>query len=242
MNLIRPSIFSDSSNVTAVFTASSNNLGRKRFDYGINTLSEKLEVDRNYNHLLGDLNLEPNSVALANQVHGSNIQVVDEPGLYKETDGLITKTKGLALGIQVADCAAVLIADIKNEVIGAFHAGWRGAAAGIIPKGLEKIESIGGEKGHFKAYISPCISQEMFEVGEEVAIQFPESFVDRINYSKPHIDLKGFLVHQMTEFGLNDNQIEVSKGCTMKEKRFFSYRREREKAGRMLGLINLNHN
>lgn len=244
MKLIRPSVFSKSSNIVAAFTESNreelaNGYSEKGIDFGLNGSPNRSTVESNYKELLSELELKSGSIALAKQVHGSNIQIIDESGIYTDTDGLITKQKGLSLGIQVADCAAVLIADEKNEIIGAFHAGWRGAVANIIPKGLNKMESIGGNIKNFKAYISPCISQRMFEVGEEVALKFPEKFVDRFTYSKPHVDLKGFLKDQMEKVGMRKSQIEVSPECTMQDLRFFSYRRDREKAGRMLSLIGL---
>lgn len=244
MKLIRPSLFSDSSTIVAAFTESNrsekpdepSNAG---IDFGLKTASGKNEIQANYRQLLEELDILSGSIALADQVHGSTIKVVDKPGINEQTDGLITTSQGLTLGIQVADCAAVLIADEDNSVIGAFHAGWRGAVANIIPKGINKMKSLGGEVSRFKAYISPCISQRMFEVGDDVAIQFPEKFVDRLTYKKPHIDLKGFIKDQMRKMGLKESNIEVSPDCTMQELRYFSYRRERDEAGRMLGLISL---
>ncbi len=244
MKLIRPSVFSDLSGIVAAFTESNrpedpNEKSDRGIDFGLQTASGKTEIESNYKQLLSELEITAGSIALANQVHGSTIKVVDKPGINQKTDGLITTTKGLTLGIQVADCAAVLIADEDQQIIGAFHAGWRGAVANIIPKGIKKMEELGGQISNFKAYISPCISKQMFEVGDEVAIQFPEKFVDRLTYKKPHIDLKGFLKDQMEKVGIPTSSIEISPDCTMQELRFFSYRREREKAGRMLGLISL---
>lgn len=245
MNLIQPAIFSKVSGITAAFTeanrsSKSGNGGIQGLDFGLNTSTVKSKLDRNYGQLLKDLEINTDSIALANQVHGAGIEIVDKPGVYENTDGLITLTSGLSLGIQVADCAAVLIADEKNRVIGAFHAGWRGAVAGIIPKGVKEMKSLGGEVKSFKAYISPCISKEMFEVGEEVAVQFPDAFVDRSGNAKPNVDLKRLLVHQMVASGMESHLIDVSEGCTMQDERFFSYRREHDKAGRMLGLIIIN--
>lgn len=246
MNIIRPSIFSDCPKITAAFTEANRSLYHNRpipgLDLGINTSTETTDLDENYKNLLQFLGLQENSIALANQVHGTNIEIVDQPGIYENTDGLITKIPDLPIGIQVADCAAVLIADDICGVIGAFHAGWRGAISNIIPKGLDVMKSIGGELVNYKIYISPCISEARFEVGEEVAEQFPDFFVDRSTYSKPHVDLKGFLTHQLIDAGIKMAQIEISTSCTMQDERYFSYRREREKAGRMLGLINLNKN
>lgn len=245
MNLIRPSIFSESTGITAVFTEANRSSDSKQnsvngLDFGINTSTDQAEIKKNYNRLLIHLELKPDSVALANQVHNSHVEIIEESGIYEKTDGLITTKPGLSLGIQVADCAAVLIADETNQMIGAFHAGWRGAVSNIIPKGVEKMQSIGGHVKSFKSYISPCISEQMFEVGEEVAEQFPDFFVDRSTYSKPHVDLKGYLTHQLIEAGMRMEQIEISPGCTMQDNRFFSYRREQDKSGRMLGLISLN--
>jgi YfiH family protein len=244
MKVIRPSIFAHSSNITAAFTEANRSLQSGQpvqgLDFGINTPTEKAHRDLNFKKLLNFLGLESDSIALAEQVHGANIEIVEKPGIYENTDGLITKTPGLPLGIQVADCAAVLIADDVNNVIGAFHAGWRGAVAKIILKGLELMEDNAGQTVNFKIYISPCISKANFEVGEEVAEQFPDVVVDRTSYAKPHVDLKGFLMHQLKEVGIKKEQIEVSPRCTMQDERFFSYRRERDKAGRMLGMINLN--
>lgn len=244
MRLIRPSVFSESSKIVAAFTESNrpDNPDEKSdggLDFGLKTASGKKEIEANYKQLLSELDIIAGSIALANQVHGSNIKVVEKPGINHETDGLITATKGLTLGIQVADCAAILIADEEEQLIGAFHAGWRGAVANIIPKGIKRMETLGGKVANFKAFVSPCISKQMFEVGDEVAIQFPEKFVDRLTYKKPHIDLKGFIKDQMEKMGIQKSNIEISPDCTMQELRFFSYRRERDKAGRMLGLISL---
>lgn len=244
MKLIKPSVFSELPNIVAAFTESNRDespdgTSKQGLNFGLKNYNDKSEIQNNYKELLSELELNSGSIALANQVHGSNIEIVDEAGIYNETDGLITDKRGLSLAIQVADCAAVLIADEMNGIIGAFHAGWRGAVANIIPKGLKNMESLGGKIENFKSYISPCISQQMFEVGEEVAMQFPEKFVDRFTYTKPHVDLKGFLKDQMEKIGVEKSQIEVSAECTMQDLRFFSYRREREKAGRMLGLISL---
>jgi len=244
MNLIKPAIFDTSKNVIAVFTEANRikDTGINSVDglkFGINTEEKTKKIKKNYQRLLEIIGFQSVSIALANQVHGSKIQLVNQPGLYQDVDGLITKKKKLPIGIQVADCAAVLLADDKEEIVGAFHAGWRGAISGIIPKGIGRMNELGGDCLNYKAYVSPCISKKMFEVGEEVAIQFPEKFVDWNHYSKPHVDLKEFLKHQLMTSGVLESNIEVSEECTMQNSRFFSYRRERDRAGRMLGLISL---
>ena len=178
------------------------------------------------------------NMAITRQVHSNNIAVVDSGGLYEEVDGLVSSQSGLLLSIQVADCAAILIGDPVHKVIGAAHAGWRGASSNVLPNLVQKMKKLGASTEHCFAYISPCIAIESFEVGEEVAEQFPEAFVDRHSYPKPHVNLKSFLKNQLVESGMKEGQIEVDASCTMTEKdKFYSYRRDGKNTGRMMALI-----
>jgi YfiH family protein len=207
---------------------------------GINTSDNEKVIQKNRSELLSALNLDEEWVAYANQVHSNRVQVVNEGGTCSATDGLVTTVPGLTLAIQVADCAAVLLWDPVNYVVGAFHAGWRGAVAEIAPKGLQIMQQEGADLKALKAFISPCLSLENFEVGIEVADQFPEEFIDRDSFSKPHVNLKRFLVHQLNEIGMKTGQIEVREECTIDDAdHFYSYRREGNKSGRMMALIRL---
>lgn len=207
---------------------------------GLNTDEEEETVLQNRRLLLDEIGLEVDQIAYAIQVHKTHIEEVKRGGTYPNTDAFVTTTHGLALAIQVADCAAVLFGDDRNKVIGAAHAGWRGAAENIIPKTVEKMISLGAEAENIKAFISPCISLKNFEVGEEVAIQFPDQFVDRENYEKPHVDLKEFIRHQLLELGMMESKIELDTHCTISDERFYSFRRQQDKSGRMMGIIKLN--
>lgn len=207
---------------------------------GFNTGERREVIESHRNSLVGFLNIQESDIAYADQVHGTRVQTVSEGGTYGDTDALVTQVPGLALAIQVADCAAVLLADEKQKVIAAVHAGWRGAAGGILPAAINRMIELGARAENIKAFVSPCISQKHFEVGHEVAEQFPEQFVDYESYKKPHVDLKAFLNYQMQEMGFPDTSIEIHKGCTVAEvERFYSYRREQKQSGRMLGIIQL---
>ena len=138
----------------------------------------------------------------------------------RKTDGFVSNTQGLALAIQVADCAAVLLGDSENKVIGAAHTGWRGAVADIVPKTIQKMKRLGAASTYIKAFVSPCISLQNFEVGEEVAAQFPDKFVDRTNYSKPHVNLKNFIEYQLMKEGILEEHIEIDDSCTIADKHF----------------------
>lgn len=244
---ITPDIFESIPGVHALFTLSNrdnfhNSDGIEGLNFGINTAENASTIEKNRLILAESINVSPKSFVIADQVHGDRVEVVQEPGLYRKTDGLITMDRNLILTIQAADCAAVLVADVKNKIIGIFHAGWRGAVKNIVSKGVEKMRSLSKKEPHFMAYIGPCISQKNFEVGPEVAEQFPSEFVDNESYNKPHINLKDYLKNELVVAGVNKDHIEVSDKCTMDDLQFYSYRRERDKAGRMLACLYMNGN
>lgn len=241
---IEPSIFNNEI-VSSWFTLRNQNLVNPEnnipgLNLGLNTEEKESIVAENRKLLLSKIGVSENRIAFAEQVHKTDVEYVTKGGTYTETDGFVTDKPGMALAIQVADCAAVLFGDEKNRVIGAAHAGWRGAVGGIIPKTIHKMEQLGTEIKEINAFISPCISLKNFEVGEEVASQFPNQFVDWDNYKKPHVDLKNFIRHQMMQMGMLSSNIELNNSCTINEDQFYSYRRQKEKSGRMMGIIKLN--
>lgn len=243
---IEPQMSSHSGTVDAWFTRKNADCVNSRrripgLNLGSNTGEDVQTVQQNRSLLLADLDIDSQWIAYAGQVHGNRVQVVSQGGTYPGTDALVTQIPGLALAIQVADCAAVLMADAGNKVTAAVHAGWRGAAGDILPKTIEKMQDLGAEVRQVRAFISPCISIEHFEVGKEVAEQFPDRFVDYENYQKPHVDLKGFLKNQMQKMGMKEEYLEVHRDCTVADERhYYSYRREQDRSGRMMGIIRLN--
>ncbi len=247
MKIIYPNILNRHEVVSAFFTeanrAVTNHDGSiPGLNLGYNTSAGESEVSDNFYSLFSYLGWDSGAYTIARQVHGNRVETVNSPGIIEAADGLVTRKRGLAIGIRVADCAALLAADPQNHVVGAFHAGWKGAASGIVSRGIAKMASIGADPENIFVYASPCISQKNFEVGEEVAVKFPEQFIDRQNYKKPHVDLPGFILSELIKSGLNREQIKISNECTIDHSKYYSYRREREKAGRMLAMIKLNHN
>ncbi len=207
---------------------------------GFNTEESAEIIEKNREILADSIETQLIHIAFANQVHGSDIVDVSKGGIYDEADGFITSEQGLALAIQVADCAAVLFGDSEAGIIAAVHAGWRGAVAGIVPKAVGRMMARGSEPEDIKVFISPCISTQNFEVGEEVAEQFPSQFVDNNSYVKPHVDLKGFIIDQLISLGVRESHIEANTRCTFADENLYSYRRNGRKSGRMMGIIKLN--
>ncbi len=240
-------IFSPYANIKGWFTKKNADLVgiEKRIpglNCGYNSNASKSEVKRNRNLLFQELGLLSDHVAFAKQVHKDHVEIINSGGTYPDTDALITQKHGLTLAIQVADCAAVLIAEPDSHIVAAIHAGWRGAVAGIIPETVNRMKSKATARpDRMLAYISPCISQQFFEVGDEVASKFPKKFVDSESYAKDHIDLKGYLIQQLKDEGIPAIQIHSDPDCTFRDaKDYYSYRREKERSGRMLALIQLN--
>jgi polyphenol oxidase len=177
---------------------------------------------------------------MARQVHGSQVLNVVTPGIAGDADGLVTDKPGLALGVLVADCAALLFADPVNRIVAAVHAGWRGAVDGIIPEAVRQMEKIGAEPDLIRAYVSPCISRDVFEIGEEVACRFPDQFVDRTR-DRPPADLRGFILHEIQKSGIHESSVTRDDSCTVRNERILhSHRRDGQKSGRMLAVICLS--
>ncbi len=208
---------------------------------GFNSKERQDVILHNLNILSAEINTPMKNIALANQIHSSNIKVINEGGIYPDTDAFVTIKPGLALVIQVADCGAVLFGDPKSKVIGIAHAGWRGAVGNIVPKTIEKMIGLGAKADQIRVFTSPCLAKHNFEVGDEVADQFPDKLVDRESYAKPHVDLKGLIYDQLLSSGILEKNVFVDERCTIDhDSMFYSYRREKEKSGRMAGIIKLN--
>jgi YfiH family protein len=154
------------------------------------------------------------------QIHSAEAVVVTGPwDTGPQADAMATNLPGLALGILTADCAPVLFADCEARVIGAAHAGWKGAAGGVTDAAIAAMESLGARRGRIAAAIGPCISQANYETGPEFRERFPARF-----FAGSHFDLEGYVAERLAESGIAE--IERLGACTYaREEDFFSYRR-----------------
>jgi len=225
--LIRPAIFEDEPAVFAAFTT-------RRF-----AKPDRTSVENAARSLADREGFA--GLATTQQVHGGEVALVDRPQTVSGHDGLVTPSRRLLLGCVAADCALVLLADARARVVGACHAGWRGAVANIAGETVRRMVEHGATATNIKAFIGPSICLESFEVGEEVAEQFDAKHVSRRpDWPKPHVDLRGALHAQLLNVGVSPEYLETSTGCTLlEEDRFHSHRRDGAAAGRMMGLIGL---
>lgn len=170
------------------------------------------------------------------QTHSARVAVLDRfptDDRRPEADALVTRTPGLALGILTADCAPVLLADASAGVIGAVHAGWRGALGGVIEAAITAMTTLGAEAGRTVAAIGPCIGKTSYEVGPEFAAPFldadaanAEFFAPAAGAGRTRFDLAGFVARRLEAHGIGEVARTPADTCADGE-RFFSYRRAR---------------
>jgi hypothetical protein len=174
------------------------------------------------------------ALATAYQVHSDRVAVVEKPWTADErpqVDGLVTRSKGVALGILTADCVPVLFADATAGVIGAAHAGWRGARAGILEATVAAMVDLGARKQSMVAGIGPCIRQESYEIGPEFHAQFTADDPQAHRLFRPSsreghflFDLPGYVVCRLSDLSIKAFE-ELPIDTCADEERFFSYRR-----------------
>lgn len=168
------------------------------------------------------------------QVHSPDVVTVSSVWANNErpkADGMVTRQRNLALGILTADCCPVLFADNENGVIGAAHAGWRGAIAGVLPNTIRAMQQIGANLGNIRAAIGPTIQQESYEVGADVYQAFTAADQSNDRFFKPStrrdfwmLDLPGYAARQLQQAGV---QLYENLGMDTYPTHhdFFSYRR-----------------
>ena len=207
-------------------------------------------VKINRTRVAAAMGVDLHQLAGVHQVHSSRVVVIETPtppgGV--EADAMVTKVPGVCLSILTADCQPVLFSDSEAGVIGAAHAGWKGAIKGILEATIEAMISLGSERENIRAAIGPTISQAAYEVGPEFFETFldddPENsrFFAGGNGNRMHFDLPAFGLHRLRNAGLRD--AEWIRHCTYSDPdRFFSYRRsvhaQEADYGRLISTIRL---
>lgn len=202
-------------------------------------------VRENRRRAMAALGLDLPALHGVTQVHGSAVAVVDATGwaagLGPRADAMASRRPGIALGIVTADCAPVLFADSAAGVIGAAHAGWRGAVAGVLEATVEAMRDLGAEPSRIVAAIGPCIAQAGYEVGTDlrdaVLAGHPAAarhFVPGARHGHWQFDLPGYCAARLAALGLAE--VEASGICTLADEAgFFSHRRRTLAGGGPIG-------
>lgn len=240
MTVILPKIFSGISNVRAGMSTRIGNESATEFGINLsyNIGDDPTCVGRNRRKYFAQVGISEHELAIPLQCHSNNVLKVDTPGEYRECDALITNTAHVALVVTVADCVPVLLFDPINKAVGAVHAGWRGTIGLIVKRTVEKMKAeYRTDPAQMLAYIGPSAGVCCYEVGEEVAIMFGNKVVP-YQKKKTFLDLKKENMFQLMQLGVLASNSEVSSSCTICERKLFhSFRRDGQKAGRMMAVI-----
>ena len=191
-------------------------------------------VAANRSRAMEKIELEGRRLVTVWQHHSPDVVVVEAPwaqGDNPKADALVTRRPGIALGVLTADCAPVLLADPEAGVVGAAHAGWKGALGGVLERTVAAMTGLGAEASRIVAGVGPCIAQRSYEVGSEFAAPFlaqdPENasfFLDNGKTGKAHFDLKGYVARRLVAAGLRQVELLPCDTCA-EERLFFSHRR-----------------
>lgn len=218
--------------------------------YGSN--DETARVAENRKRAAARLALPGDALVTAYQTHSTRVADVAAPhaaGNAPEVDAMVTDRPGIALGILTADCAPVLFADAEARVIGAAHAGWRGAVSGIVEETIAAMERKGAKRARILAAIGPCIGAGSYEVGPEFPAAFFAQDAANARFFRPAsraghflFDLAGYVEARALAAGVEAVERVEADTCAEPD-RFFSYRRTTQQGlrdyGRLVSLIAL---
>jgi purine-nucleoside/S-methyl-5'-thioadenosine phosphorylase / adenosine deaminase len=217
---------------------------------GYGSGNERSAIDQNRRLAVAAI-LPATELATVHQVHSADVVYVERAWPQDErprADAMVTDRPNLLLGILTADCAPVLFAEADAGVIGAAHAGWRGALAGVTDSTIAAMEQLGARRDRIRAAIGPCIGQPSYEVDEGFRTRFlepdpgNERFFADATWGKPHFDLEAYVEHRLRSAGIAS--VEALHLDTYADpERFYSYRRATHRGeadyGRQLSAIAL---
>jgi len=220
---------------------------------GLGSNDSRDNVLENRSRAMRHLGTTLEKLATPYQVHGTEavrVETVWGPGLGPKADAVVTNRPGVALGVGAADCGPVLFADASARVVGAAHAGWKGALAGILDSTVATMEQLGARRERIVAVLGPTISFAAYEVGPDFVARFTDAEIGNARFfeasARDHhsmFDLPAYIVSRLQRAGIGS--IGNLERCTYSEEsRFFSYRRATHHGeadyGRLLSVIMLH--
>ncbi|MGO9398786.1 MAG: peptidoglycan editing factor PgeF [Xanthobacteraceae bacterium] len=206
---------------------------------GVGSRDHAGHIAENRARMAAALDVEPHCFLTAYQVHSPEVAVAETPWPVEarpRADAIVTRTVGLAIGVTTADCGPVLFADPAARVVGAAHAGWRGALSGVVEATVAAMERLGATRGRIRAVLGPMIRQGNYEVGPDFIGRFAAEDAGSADFFRPAareghalFDLAGYIAARLNRAGVQ--QIEDLGFCTYAEPaRFFSFRRTTHRA------------
>lgn len=217
---------------------------------GTGSRDDQALVTENRARMAGALGVAPDSLLTAWQVHSPDCVIVDKAWPERpRADAVATATPGIAAAVSIADCGPVLFADAEARVVGAAHAGWKGAVGGVLDSTLERMEQLGARRSHIVAAIGPLIRQPSYEVGPEFVANLTALDHANIRFFAPSerahhamFDLPGYIRARLENLGVLHID-DLGLDTYSDEARFYSYRRATHRGepdyGRLIAAITL---
>lgn len=213
------------------------NLGRGSQD-------DPAAVAENRRRAARSLGVEPGALLACYQIHSAIAHVADTPweDARPEGDAVVTRTQGLACGALSADCAPVLLADVEAGVVGAAHAGWKGALGGVVQAAVSAMQGLGARPERMVAAVGPCIGPLSYEVGPDFLVRFAaeapgsEQFFRAAGEGRSLFDLPAFVLERLREAGVTPAEW-VGRDTCAEEALFFSNRRAFKRGERDYGRL-----
>ncbi len=212
---------------------------------GLHVGDDDDSVIENRSRAAAELGAKLDDLVFGNQTHGATVAIVDSgdrgrgartlDDALPATDGLVTETPGLVLCVLVADCVPILLMDRKAGRLGVVHAGWRGAASGVVPSALAAFGALGSRPEDLTAMLGPSIGFEAFEVGEEVVDALGLTGTSlRVNRdgARPHVDLAGVVGDQLVDMGVKSSNLTINRQATGRANGEYFSARDGQSTGR----------
>jgi YfiH family protein len=201
---------------------------------GVGSRDEQDAVVANRARMAAAIKVAPERLAIPYQVHSVDALAITAPfprEARPRCDALVTATRGLGLGVTGADCGMILFADAEARVIGAAHAGWKGALNGVVEATVAAMAALGAQVDRISAALGPCIAQPSYEVGSEFVATFKgvdkgsdRFFTRSVNAGRSMFDLHGYIAERAARAGIARFE-DLGLDTYADEARFFSYRR-----------------
>jgi len=232
--ILKPHIFPD--NIVSGVTLRNSHFGKYGFTISGNHIDSTI-INEHRNMLAQNFEVSPDCLKYQKQVHGDSVRAVEINSVIEESDAMITGSKGVALVVSIADCAALLMYAPDKNLIAAVHSGWRSTKLNIVGKTIDiMVENYDISPESILCFVSPCAGGDKYEVGEEVARFFPES-IKQIGEEKYFFDIKHEIFLQLIRKRILPINIEISDISTISDEKFHSFRRDKENSGRMGAFI-----
>ena len=202
----------------------------KSLNCGRGSRDKKKDISKNLSSVAKVFGIKKNKLILMHQTHSNKVVEIKKNNYKKKikADAMITQMRDLAIGVVTADCVPIIVCDIKNQVAGCIHAGWKGAYSGIINNTIKKIKKL-NSKNKIYASVGPCIGNKNYEVDTEFYKKFvSKSWKNKIYFtrkskSKKLFNLRKFVTDKLLKLGVKVDH--VNKDTFAEKSNFFSYRR-----------------